>query len=84
MIWGSLILWRVVVALIGAFATAYLHEIKGRNVQLGGLIGLAVGGIGGLFFLLWLWVWIYYFTDSPIGTVYYSRNRVRRWYNWWN
>ncbi len=74
------ILWRIVLAIFGSFATAYIHERTGRNISMGGLIGLAVGGIGGIWFLLLLWVWIYYFAPSPVGRIY---GRNLRWYRWW-
>ncbi len=74
------ILWRVVLVVFGSFATAYIHQRTGRDVRMGGLIGAAVGGIGGIWFLLMVWVYIYYFAPSPIGHVYGSR---RIWYRWW-
>ncbi len=75
------IAWRVAVAVFGAFATAYIHQRTGREVRMGGLIGAAVGGIGGIWFLLVLWVYIYYFAPSPIGRMYGPRRTV--WYRWW-
>jgi uncharacterized membrane protein YeaQ/YmgE (transglycosylase-associated protein family) len=77
----SLLLWRVVVGLVGAFGTAYVHETKGRDVTMGGLIGLVVGLVGGLFFLMLLWVWLYYVSPAPVGRLYNSR---KRWHQWWN
>lgn len=75
------IAWRVVVAILGAFATAYIHQRTGRDVRMGGLIGAAVGGVGGIWFLLVLWVYIYYFAPAPVGRMYGSRRTV--WYRWW-
>jgi hypothetical protein len=75
------IVFRIVVAIIGSFGTAYLHQRTGRDVQMGGLIGLAVGGVLGMYFLLMLWVWVYYFSGSyPVGRIYNSR---RMWFRWW-
>ena len=75
------IMWRIALAVFGSFATAYLHQRTGRDITMGGLIGAAVGGIGGIWFLLMLWVWIYYFAGSPIGRMYGVRRKV--WYRWW-
>ena len=81
MIWGVFLLWRVVWALVGAFGTAYLHERQGRDVTMGGLLGLAVGAVGGIFFVVILWVWVYYaHPHSAVGRAYNVR---KRWYNWW-
>ncbi len=82
MIWGVFILWRVVFALVGAFGTAYLHERQGRDVTMGGLLGLLVGGVGGIFFLMLFWVWLYY--DRGLSSVGRMYNPRKRWYNWWN
>jgi hypothetical protein len=76
------ILWRVFLAIAGSFATAYVHQRTGRDVTMGGLIGAAVGGIGGIWFLLMLWIWIYYFAGSPVGRMYGVRRKV--WYRWWD
>ena len=46
------------------------------------LIGAAVGGIGGIWFLMILWVWIYYFAPSTVGRMYGTRRKV--WYRWWD
>jgi hypothetical protein len=75
------IAWRIVLAIFGSFATAYLHQRTGRDVMMGGLLGAAVGGIGGIFFLLGLWTYIYYYSPSPIGRMYGTRRKV--WYRWW-
>lgn len=83
MFWASLLMMRVVIGLIGAFGTAYMHERSGRDVTMGGLIGLVVGFVGGLFFLMLLWVWLYYVSPSPVGRIY-ERGGSKRWYQWWN
>jgi hypothetical protein len=82
MVWAVFIGWRIVFALLGAFGTAYLHERQGRDVTMGGLLGLLIGGVGGIFFLVLFWVWLYYDRGgfTPVGRVYNPR---KRWYNWW-
>lgn len=80
---GYFIMWRIATAFIGAFATAFLHEKTGRDVTMGGLIGLAVGAIGGWFFLMILWLWLYYDrTTLPVGRMYNTRRPP--WYRWWD
>lgn len=81
MFWGTLLFWRVVVGLIGAFGTAYLFERSGRDVTMGGLLGLAIGGIGGLLFLVPLWVYLQFIAVEPKIRVVGLR---KRWYQWWN
>ena len=76
------IAWRIALAIFASFATAYLHQRTGRDITMGGLIGAAVAGIGGIWFLLMLWIWIYYFAGSPIGRMYGTRRKV--WYRWWD
>jgi hypothetical protein len=50
---------------------------------MGGLLGLLVGGVGGIFFLMLFWLWLYY--DGGFGTsVGRAYNLRKRWYNWWN
>jgi hypothetical protein len=74
---------RVAAAIIGAFVTAYVHEKTGRDVTMGGLIGIVVGAIGGWFFLMLLWLWLYYDrTTLPIGRMYNARRPP--WYRWWD
>jgi hypothetical protein len=63
-------------ALVGAFGTAWMHQITGRDPRTGGLIGLAVGLLGP-FWLVILWVWLYYNRKPGGGT------RYRYWYEWW-
>lgn len=76
------IMFRLVWMVVGSFGTAYLHEKTGRNVQMGGLLGALVGGVGGIFFLVIFWVWLYYDRSTvPVGRVYNTR---RHWYNWWD
>lgn len=80
---GYFIMWRIAAAIIGAFATAFLHEKTGRDVTMGGLIGLVVGAIGGWFFLMILWLWLYYDrTSLPVGRIYNARRPP--WYRWWD
>jgi hypothetical protein len=82
-IWGGLILVRIVWAIVGAFGTAYIHERKGRDITMGGLLGLLVGAVGGIFFLMLFWLWLYYDGGfgTSVGRVYKPR---KRWYSWWN
>lgn len=68
----------VVSAVIGAFFTAYIHEQTGRDPKIGGLIGCAVGLVGGYWFLVSLWVYLYY----NRLTVRVIRRR-RPWWQWW-
>ena len=69
------LVWALVWGTVGSFGTAFLHDKTGRDVTMGGLIGLAVGGI---FLLVMLWVWLYYFANGSIGRVY---GRTRKpWY----
>ncbi|MCU0496550.1 MAG: hypothetical protein MUF87_04260 [Anaerolineae bacterium] len=81
MIWAIIALRILFWGAVGSFGTAYLHERTGRDVAMGGLIGLVVGAVGGIFFLMLLWVWLYYVQSAPIGRVYNAR---RRWYRWWD
>jgi hypothetical protein len=78
---GYFTVWAVTWALIGSFGTAFMHQRTGRDVTMGGIIGLAVGAIGGIFLLLMLWLWLYYGSGSyPVGRIHNSR---KRWYMWW-
>ena len=82
MIWVGWLLWALVWGTIGSFGTAFLHEKQGRDVTMGGLMGLVVGAIGGIFFLMLFWLWLYYQNPySPVGRAY---NLRKRWYNWYN
>lgn len=82
MLYGIGLVWILFWGTIGSFGTAYLHERTGRNVQMGGLLGMVVGGVLGIFGLVWLWLWIYYGQSSTVvGRVY---NPKRRWYTWYN
>lgn len=74
--------WALFWAVIGSFGTAYLHQRTGRDVQMGGLLGALVGGVGGIFLLVMLWLWLYYGASSPIGRMYGVPRRV--WYRWWD
>jgi len=72
----------VVWAIVGSFGTAFIHERTGRDVQMGGIIGLAVGAIGQLPLLVFLWIWLYYISPyRPVGRMYGTRRR--NWYRWW-
>ncbi|MBI5666701.1 MAG: hypothetical protein HZC41_01725 [Chloroflexi bacterium] len=73
--------WTVLWALVGSFGTAFLHERTGRDVTMGGLIGLVIGAVGGIFFLACLWVWLYYYASPPVGRMYGRPRKV--WYRWW-
>jgi len=75
--------WAVFGAIVGSFGTAFVHQKTGRDVQMGGLIGLAVGAIGGIPGLVLFWLWLYY-GDSrgPVGRMYGRPRRV--WYRWWD
>jgi hypothetical protein len=76
-------LWVICWAIVGSFGTAFIHQKTGRDVQMGGIIGAAVGAIGGIFFLMLLWVWLYYGTSSfgRVGRMYGPSRHV--WYRWW-
>lgn len=75
-------LWMIFWALVGSFGTAFLHERTGRDVTMGGLIGLVVGAAGGIFLLAMLWIWIYYGSSGFVPRMYSSRRKV--WYRWWD
>jgi uncharacterized membrane protein YeaQ/YmgE (transglycosylase-associated protein family) len=68
-------------AVIGSFGTAFIHERTGRDVTMGGIIGLVVGAIGGIFLLMLLWLYLYYGSSGPVGRMYGPRRKV--WYRWW-
>ncbi len=77
--------WALFWAVVGSFGTAYIHERTGRDVQIGGLIGAAVGAVGSIFFLVCLWVWLYYGSGGfHTSNTWRIHNARRRWYNWWN
>ena len=78
-IFAMAIFWGV----IGSFVTAFIHQKTGRDVQMGGLIGFAVGAIGQIFLLVLLWLWLYYGDSGrPVGRMYGVPRRV--WYRWWD
>ena len=82
MVWVGFLMWALVWGAIGSFGTAFIHERQGRDVQMGGLLGLVIGTVGGIFFLMVFWVWLYYDRGlTSVGRVY---NLKRRWYNWWD
>jgi hypothetical protein len=70
--------WSLVWAIVGAFGTAFVHQHTGRDTRIGGLIGLAVGGILGPLYLVSFWVWLYY---TRLNVYLYKKSR--RWYEWW-
>jgi hypothetical protein len=76
-----LIAWGIFWGIVGSLGTAFLHQQTGRDVRMGGIIGAAVGAIGGIFFLLGLWIYIYYFMPGPVGRMYGRHRRI--WYRWW-
>lgn len=77
----ALILLRVLFwALVGSFATAYVHEKTGRDVRMGGLIGLFVGAIGGAIFLGIYWLWLHFDRDTMPRRDLFD---LRRWYEWY-
>lgn len=76
------LMWALVGAVIGSFGTAYIHQITGRDVRMGGIIGALVGAIGSLFLLVMLWLWLYYGdTSYRVGKRYGPRTP---WYRWWD
>ncbi|MBA3452888.1 MAG: hypothetical protein H0T42_07345 [Deltaproteobacteria bacterium] len=70
--------WSLVFAIVGAFGTAWMHQHTGRDPRTGGVIGLAVGGVLGPFYLVSFWVWLYY-TRLNVHVI----KRRRQWYEWW-
>lgn len=68
----------VVVAVIGAFATAFMHEHTGRDPRTGGLIGAVAGFFGSYYLLVSLWIYLYY-NRLNIHVIH----RRRRWWEWW-
>lgn len=72
------VLWTITWAVIGSFGTAFIHEKTGRDVTMGGLIGLVVGAIGSIVLLACLWIYLYYMSPTLIGRVYGVR--CKRWY----
>jgi len=71
------IAWGAFWAVVGSFGTAYLHQRTGRDVTMGGVVGM----LGVPFFLVGLWIYIYYYASAPVGRVYGTRRKV--WYRWW-
>ena len=67
-----------VIALVGAFGTAYVHQSTGRDPRTGGLIGALAGLFLGVGFLVSLWVYLYY-NRLNVHVI----NRQRHWYSWW-
>lgn len=75
-------LWAILGALVGSFGTAYVHQQTGRDVTMGGIIGMLVGAVGSIFLLVMFWVWLYYAAPSSVGRMYGTRRKV--WYRWWD
>ena len=74
-------MWTLFWAVVGSFGTAYIHERTGREVSMGGILGLLVGAVGGIFLLTLFWLWLWYGNHpTPVGKAY---NLRRRWYRWW-
>jgi hypothetical protein len=75
-------IWAIFWAIVGSFGTAYMHQRTGRDITMGGMIGLVVGAIGGVFLLMLLWLWIYYGNAGgwSVGRAYNSR---KSWLRWW-
>ena len=82
MVWGFWVAQALFWAVIGSFGTAYIHERQGRDVTMGGLMGMLVGFLGSFFLLVVFWVWLWYANPhTPVGRLYNAR---KRWYNWYN
>ncbi len=77
---GYIILWHLSWAILGAFGTAWVHEFTGRDVGVGGWLGLAIGGIIGPPGLITLWVSLVAQPNWLRGKL---KNAERRWYKWW-
>ena len=76
--WLFYLWYWVLPAVVGAFATAYLHEQTGRDPRTGGVIGALVGFFGGWLWLVSVWVFLYYNRNNA-----HIINRRRRWWEWW-
>jgi uncharacterized membrane protein YeaQ/YmgE (transglycosylase-associated protein family) len=79
----GILVWALIGALVGSFGTAFIHEKTGRDVTMGGIIGLAVGAIGSLLLLVLLWVFLYYSSAGRNADTVYGVPR-KRWYRWWD
>jgi len=77
----ELIIWVVFWAIVGSFGTAFVHQKTGRDVQMGGIIGLVVGAVGQIFLLMVLWVWLYYGAAGGRARMYGAPRHL--WYRWW-
>jgi hypothetical protein len=66
--------------ILGSFGTAYVHERTGRDIRMGGLIGLVVGFVLGPVFLVMFWLWVYYRAGGFGVRAYNAR---QHWYRWW-
>ena len=74
---------RVAQALVGAFMTAFVHERTGRDVTLGGFIGLALGATAGIVGLVGLWVSLLMQPGWLTGRIFGPRQRWYTWWKWW-
>lgn len=78
--------WPEIVSLVlgglfGAFGTAFVCERTGRDVSLGGMIGLAAGALLGPHYMVMAWVWL--FVDRRTFVVRSVNGLRRRWWDWW-
>jgi hypothetical protein len=73
-------IWQILSAVFGAFGTAWIHEKQGRDVTHGGLMGLFVGSVGGMFVIMVFWIWLYYRDYERPADDYQP---AKRWFNWW-
>ena len=74
--------WSILGAVVGSFGTAYIHQRTGRDVTMGGILGMVIGAIGSFVFLAMFWAWLYYMSPGPVGRVYGPR--CKEWYRWWD
>ena len=76
-------MWSIFGAVIGSFGTVtYIHQRTGRDVTMGGIIGMVIGAVGSFVFLAMFWAWLYYMSPAPIGRMYGTQRK--QWYHWWD
>ena len=75
-------MWSLLGALVGSFGTAFIHQKTGRDVTMGGILGLVIGAVGSFVGLGLFWAWLYYSAPRTVGRVYGGRRKV--WYRWWD
>jgi uncharacterized membrane protein YeaQ/YmgE (transglycosylase-associated protein family) len=75
-------IWSIAGAIVGSFGTAYIHQRLGRDVTMGGILGMVIGAIGSFVLLAMFWAWLYYMSPSTVGRVYGTRRK--EWYRWWD